>query len=960
MRGRTTATITVSVLLSALALTAASAAPGPDTRDCPTDSDRAGIGTLSDLYGPAGESLQAAVGFFVAEGDATTSPSQGFGLTIDDMVIRWRETELVPDVTECSAGFCATLELQTTNFYEGNSRLEISLLEASPPAENDCDLNGIPDGTHDCSGDGVPDLVVRATSDAEIDGEIVFVERVGSGPRYRGSLPISPVYDVSGTLFIERSGTLSATVDVVYDDSDDGTGSPCANSADPAERGNVRASTAVFYPVGRLSVAGYRLTDNGDDDGFADTNETVDLYVTVVNQSGEALGGVVARLSTNSARVDCILQPVISIGSLDADGPGSRREGPAPFRFKLGAGVERGSEFEELAAAFTVSITSNRFDGLISPQRITLDLDLDVSGGGSPTEFSEDFETAGSLGAFTSMSLDFNGPGGPGGSNTASDGYRCQYNDPDFINSNSYCPLSDCVCHLGYSLFPVIPDSFDWHQHGALQPDGGRAYIGGGSLHFGVHDASGDPDLDTTPLATLDAVRLIDPLNLSYAAAGGTPELSFKHQISLVDNRGTSTPTGEAVDRGVVQLQLADGAGAAIGSWQKLYPYHNVHDAQGTDNFVDCTFDPTDDGNDEDDFFDPTDPNRRLGPSSTCFPEASFVFLGDTDHRNPPSPFAIGRASDGPGLAGATGPGTWVESRFDLSRFQGRRVRLRFLETSIEVDPIANYESAFSWNPVPLDDGWYVDAVRVAPTLTSPATVAVDTADNSALPGCGNACDSLGADLVADPSTVAAPGALSELSAAGSSADRCIDGTLQYQFWRDSDDSGTIDTAVDERLRDWTDNPLLLAVPRRTTTYGAFARCSSAPACAGSATPALATVVVNCPATGNVRFTQRIVFSGPDDVGWPVVETVDAIRGNLNDLRAASGGGAGDFGTSVETCVLDGVPASGFSDATVPPNPGDARYWLVRSAACNAPGWGSGGPGEVPGRDSTIPASTCP
>ena len=67
-------------------------------------------------------------------------------------------------------------------------------------------------------------------------------------------------------------------------------------------------------------------------------------------------------------------------------------------------------------------------------------------------------------------------------------------------------------------------------------------------------------------------------------------------------------------------------------------------------------FDPTDDGSTEDDFFDETDPERRLGPSSLCFPEFVFVHQGDTDE-----PFQvnnIGRATEaGSGLAGNTGDG---------------------------------------------------------------------------------------------------------------------------------------------------------------------------------------------------------------------------------------------------------------------------------------------------------------
>ena len=52
----------------------------------------------------------------------------------------------------------------------------------------------------------------------------------------------------------------------------------------------------------------------------------------------------------------------------------------------------------------------------------------------------------------------------------------------------------------------------------------------------------------------------------------------------------------------------------------ELRPVVDLYDSQVVDNYTNCIFDPTDDGNTEDDYFDPTDPNRRLGPSSGCNP----------------------------------------------------------------------------------------------------------------------------------------------------------------------------------------------------------------------------------------------------------------------------------------------------------------------------------------------------
>jgi hypothetical protein len=63
-----------------------------------------------------------------------------------------------------------------------------------------------------------------------------------------------------------------------------------------------------------------------------------------------------------------------------------------------------------------------------------------------------------------------------------SNGYRCQYNDPDFASSNSY---GNTFCYLGATL--PATNGYDWHVHGLASPDGGRAYLGNNSLHWGRH-----------------------------------------------------------------------------------------------------------------------------------------------------------------------------------------------------------------------------------------------------------------------------------------------------------------------------------------------------------------------------------------------------------------------------------------------------------------------------------------
>jgi len=470
-----------------------------------------------------------------------------------------------------------------------------------------------------------------------------------------------------------------------------------------------------------VAIIGTELYDNGDGDGYADTYETVSLRVTVQNTTELDLQDVVLRLSPEIA---CISRPLVYLGSLAA---GETRWVDDEFVFTIGE-IDRMDlgldEYSDLTVEFQVHVSSDRLNELANiPTNtittITLNLDLDVMGGSGRTTFLETFES-GTMGTFSNLNLD-SGPN----SLASADGYRCQYADPDWRGSNSYGQITDC--YLGATQQQA--DATFWY---GIELDPAIGY--------------------TTPLAVLEAAGLADPINLAWAkvcegdgitecvdefdcpagerCANAQQTLSFKHQIDLVDSRSVNAWPGEASDRGVVQLQLADDLGQPVGHWIKLQPYLNVYDQTAADNYYHCSFDPIDDGNTEDDFFDPADPDRRLGPSSTCNPELIFAYMGDTDA--PYDPLELGNA-EGPGLEGATGLGTWVESKFNLDRFKGRRIRLRFLATSLKQ---GNLETRmWSDNPSPGDDGWWIDDVMTTDTLTSPATIVSDSMANTWLPG---------------------------------------------------------------------------------------------------------------------------------------------------------------------------------------------------------------------------------
>jgi len=500
-------------------------------------------------------------------------------------------------------------------------------------------------------------------------------------------------------------------------------------------------SIAPFFAAD-VALVGVAVSDNGDRDGFADTNETVELRLTLRNDLPEALTGLQARLASNDPKIARIFNPTLPVGDLEA---GETRTLPVSFRFQV-ADVQRTSVYEDFSAALAVTLIAagSRIVSL-APNPIVLQLDLDATEAGAPIVFFEGFED-GTLGAMAPMNLDAGLY-----SLKKSDGYRCQYSDPDWVGSNSYGMISDCW--LGATEEQA--DAFFWQvvdgQDGSYE---GRSFTG----RYSVWRGTVNPDFPeehavTSPMASLEAVVTAEPLNLALgtvcevtrtiackndhdcpdgeACVEVMPELTFKHQISLPDWRvvGTSSPYRTS-DGGVVMLQIVNRAGQPRSDWMRLEPYANVYDEQKEDNYTNCQFDPIDDGNTEDDFYDPEDPERRLGPSSLCYPQWIYTWMGDTDE--PFDPANLGHAA-GPALEGETGLGVWVESRFDLSQYKGQRVLIRFIAASIKAGNAETYDDLFRWNPIAGDDGWWIDDITVKDAAAAPAMLSVDEKDNSAL-----------------------------------------------------------------------------------------------------------------------------------------------------------------------------------------------------------------------------------
>ena len=816
---------------------------------------------LEDRIGDSGNTFQAALGFRVDESTDLAAPSQtGFGVTIDDVRIDWREVQCVADAANCSTGSCATVSLDSSTLYDSHPLLTITVVDRSP-SPNDCDCDGAPDfpSTFDCNGNGENDVAVCVFSDGGLAAEPVVLDLVDAAKSvFRGTVPVTTKIGVDGLVYATANGSDPAEVIVRYRDLDDGTGQPCSLGTVVGAEGIVEARATIDVPSAWVIVSDYTLQDNGDFDIYADDNETVQMSITVTNLSGRDLSNVMARLFTFDPDVDCVIDSLVSFGDVAAGASASA----GTFVFRV-APVNRTSLAQEIAAELQIAIASDEMWMAHAPQTITLDLDLDVSGSGMPSTFAEGFE--GGLGAFQAMHLDL-----AIADNDLADGYRCQYNDPDDPGSNT---PGEALCYPGFADSSL--NGLTWHVHDE------RAFTGIRSLHFGLH--AGPPGTaDTTLLSQLEAMRTTNPLNVSPSPSA-VPTLSFVHQVSFADSRAFAIPDGETLDRGVVQVQVADQAGNPISVWRTLEPFHNPYDAQPTAAAAVCLFDPIDDGSTEDSSFG--DPLDRFGPSSTCYPSHAFGFQGDT--AQPFAPGNIGRAAQGPGLQGTIGQGTWVETKFSLARYRGQRVRLRFLASTAKFADQLTYLDLGLAASDPADDGWYVDGVQVTGLLTAPVTLVPDT-DVPALPPCPAVpCTTVVPALDVLKVQPVIPGQKVELSAAESFADSCIDGTLLYEFWIDGDQDNQVGGPIDVLLRGATDGSSLSVAPTETTNYCVKVTCSSDPSCSEVACEQVE-VLGDAPGPPCTPPPTGMVAWWPfEETAGPTTEDLMLLDGEANDATYA-------------------------------------------------------------------------
>ncbi len=724
------------------------------------------------------------------------------------------------------------------------------------------------------------------------------------------------------------------------------------------------------------------------------------------------------------------------------------------FTVKPPADVSRATLAQELASSFTVSVQALGKGGAGSD----LTTDVPILGTAvtqtfrvihnlnkpAVTTVADVTETFESFTTDANVRLTFR-PFNTGDQVSELDGNHCQVNDPDNPNGNNTDPADFCQLGNGFSN-----TENHWHLHAPNAagvcgdgscPDGGR------SANV-ISGASGRKSLSSTNLVDGDQTPGVgDGMTEDYnrmtwvewhragtaSGPGNTfqlgfpdpnktvtsprlqgqytgPELTFWTQLSIIDARMFTVAPQDpgdfawsaarvyaCVDHNNSGACDTKETGSLDGSekWEPLKSWYSPESSYRSNNYINCMYDPTDDGSTESQFF----PNSvTTGPSSTCLPNAVDTCAGRTrnDDSNGLIPVVLGdacfpetgvEATEGvTGFAGGTSwtGARWILKRYRLDDFAGRKVLFRWHMTPGELGGVENCADILTWACGNRDDGWFIDDIRVN-GLASDLTLSIDNAGQGTPPPaptvCSNTeinpalaaipyptfdpltnktrlavacsdpaaatCDFDG-DNVADTGSDTAqsdaalrPFLLTGIQTPGAT---CVGGELEYRF---RDGSGNV-------LNDWSATPQtnsgsLIVTPAVSTDYSLDVRCSSNP------TGCLQTdaIRINVGAVGACQLNPAtsLLLPNKTTLTWAAsgVGTFDTAKGDVAALRSASGNFSG------ASCLENNGPDTSSTDGATPAA-GASFYYLVR---CDGGSWEDpAGTGQVGVRSSTL--TVCP
>jgi hypothetical protein len=734
-------------------------------------------------------------------------------------------------------------------------------------------------------------------------------------------------------------------------------------------------------PLAHIVVRQAQAGDvDGDRDGFIDSGERGRIYLTVTNTGTTDLTNVTFNLNSTDPDVACITVPSIRRASFPA-GASLVLGSIGPDKI-AGTADDTGDYFEVVAKPtlqstsgsspatldFNLTLTSSQMLGTATnvPVRLLADLDLPsgavqqkvpgpdgIVGTADDGLIFENFETerdghpgitlsnlpigtpsakndtigftvatgSGGLGSLAAVAC--------GGFNTPPLDAGCRIDPDNDMGWHIHCPANSCPAG---PLF-VTPT------------DGALAFSGANSLHWGHHINPLSRTGDTTRFRQI-AAFVTNPINLAVFPDPGDLQLSFYHIADMITindlnrfgRRAAShgPPTGatrsladdEAFDYGDVQIQIDTNPDPAVdtwGFWDKLVPYENVYDhiPQVWSRFgtaiTYCNLTPTDTGT--------AAPAPRGVHETMCWPQGIWATCGwPYDH-------STTRGCPGPGVAGATGNGNWVQTKFDLSSYLGQRVRIRWIGQSWEFNNAASsyQELGGTWAELDTDDGWWIDDIRITGAITQQITPNPDT--KTPLGGvCPTVCNPAVGDGGTQPALtitddngdgVIERGERLTIDASASTLPGgCSGGVAQFRFER----NGAL-------LQDWNTSSVYLDAPLSDATYKVKVRCSANPACA-SVTGAVAPALVYSGDGADLSIS--LSHGSPVSIAvisWPARPQVSSV-GGYDVFRGILTGYGSDTTMSTLQCVLPDVPQQTIGatvtvqDPAVPPLT-NVYYYLV-------------------------------
>jgi hypothetical protein len=222
----------------------------------------------------------------------------------------------------------------------------------------------------------VSGLQVTVTSTGTGDSEVVTL--TGSAPYFSATVNLSTTTGVganNGTLFVLPTETITAS----YTDASP-AGSTVATADTACTGGNV------------VYVSNAQITDNGDNDGIADNNETVTIDITVLNNLATPLTNAKVKIYADTPNVDCITDSEALYGTIPAGGSATNPGGDR-FTFHVNSSVACSDPQNPLTARFIVVITGDGIAASSSLQTFVVPIDLDPTLVGGPYTYTQNFNT---------------------------------------------------------------------------------------------------------------------------------------------------------------------------------------------------------------------------------------------------------------------------------------------------------------------------------------------------------------------------------------------------------------------------------------------------------------------------------------------------------------------------------------------------------------------------------------